>query len=541
VSQGDLIATIHNLLADGRFETIAEVLARRIQGVRNYAEWLAVQQALECLPDSSRLDHPRLAVMYATSLSCTRGVDALLEFGRVALAIHDGHAAELIRSKWAWALSRVQRHQEAIAEATRALPFLEGADLGFTHKVLAQAKFALHEPWENALESARALLTGRALGILMLDEGYFLDSLGHGEAARHIWVEALGLLEPDTYYLAWLRFNLGISSLRDSVGDAERHFLEMQALTRSKVSAGMRARAAQGLGTARCVKGEWVRAESAFRDAIRLAKEPMEQIDAHWGLAHTLRLANHQEEALEWYAKAAQIAGPQSWVNVDRALALLEIGQSHEAQKWLAHVGPLRGSDVWRASVLKGELARRTGDLETALELISSIPAISITAREEVERWPKLFSLLQEHGRTVPVPFECIVQTIVKVQALGVLRVEVNGRAVPIKPTGRIGELLVFLLEHDGTQTVERLIDAMFDQTTTADHERKRHAIWDSVKQLRLVLGWPQSVRALGGTYQLDPQVQWHYDARDARERGEVINNFLEGVYSAWIDEVRHP
>jgi DNA-binding SARP family transcriptional activator len=123
----------------------------------------------------------------------------------------------------------------------------------------------------------------------------------------------------------------------------------------------------------------------------------------------------------------------------------------------------------------------------------------------------------------------------VRVAALGVLRVTVNDRGVPIVPTGRVGELLVFLLEHGGIASLEVISEALYPDVT---HERARKSVWMLVKFLRTALGWDGAVIALRAAYQLDPNVTWQYDVREARAHGAVQGDFLAGVYSEWALEV---
>jgi diaminopimelate decarboxylase len=115
----------------------------------------------------------------------------------------------------------------------------------------------------------------------------------------------------------------------------------------------------------------------------------------------------------------------------------------------------------------------------------------------------------------------------------------VNGRAVTLAPAGRLAELLVFLLESDGTATLEAINTAFFpgavDRTA---YRRANKAVWKLVETLRHALGWNSSLIALGGAYQLDPNVTWQYDVAALRERGGTSKKFLEGVYSEWALEV---
>jgi tetratricopeptide (TPR) repeat protein len=540
VNQNDLTVTLQNLLEAQRFAALNEVLEQRLSSAQNVAEAIVIVRAIELIAAESIWSaHTVLVVAYARGLMQSRDFRRLLEFApRVLPNLIDEDAA-IVRSRHAWALTKIDQHTQAISELQVAIPDLKDVHLGIAHRVLAYAQFQLGQPWTEALERAKASLQHRELGLVLLDEGYFLDKLGEGEAARRTWTKALTLFEQDPFYLSWVRFNLGISSLRDLLPDAERHFLEMLTITRSKHAAGMRGNANRGLATARCVRGEWSRAEAAYREAINLAVEPTEWRESCWGMAHTLRLANRHREALEWYEKAMRHdPGGVSWVQVDRAHTLLELEFPDEAQRALKLTGPLHGADAWRAAIIRAELARRAGNSEQVVKELEIVPVESLTAREEVERWPEVFALTGLVGRATPRALERISGTVVSVQALGILRVEVNGFRMPIKPTGRVGELLVLLLERGKSESIDGLIDALYPDGQAREMNQKRKSLWELVKKLRDALGWPQSVRALGRAYELDPSVTWHYDVLEVRAKGSISSRFLEGVYSPWAREV---
>lgn len=142
---------------------------------------------------------------------------------------------------------------------------------------------------------------------------------------------------------------------------------------------------------------------------------------------------------------------------------------------------------------------------------------------------------LEASGRTAPQPLPYVAQTIVRVEARGALRVFVNARGVGIGAVGRVGELLVFLLEHGGSASTEVIGYALYPD---AGYERARKNLWALVKLLRRALGWEGSVLALRGAYQLDPSVTWEYDVSEARTRGNFKGEFLSGVYSEWALEI---
>jgi hypothetical protein len=175
------------------------------------------------------------------------------------------------------------------------------------------------------------------------------------------------------------------------------------------------------------------------------------------------------------------------------------------------------------------------------IEHLEGLPVSMVYVREEVAVWPELLAALNEMGRVAPVPLVILSRTTVDVRAAGVLRVEVNQQPVALPPTGRTAELLVYLLEHGGQATLERLMDALAPEATSKrERERARKALWNAVERLREALGWPGSVQALGSAYRLDPGVTWQYDMTEIRRNGsQTAALFMDGLYADWVLEVR--
>jgi hypothetical protein len=184
--------------------------------------------------------------------------------------------------------------------------------------------------------------------------------------------------------------------------------------------------------------------------------------------------------------------------------------------------------------VLKAEISRHLGQSAMALKHLQNLPLESLVMREEASCWPELMAMARQQQQAVPIPLTYLGQTVVQVRALGILKVEVNGRAVSIGPTSRVGELLVLLLEEGQEATVELLTDRLWPD----EPEAKLRALWQLVRQLRRAMGWPGSVVARGGAYGLDPAVHWQYDVDRLRTQKGSAPRFLEGVYSPWAQEV---
>jgi tetratricopeptide (TPR) repeat protein len=542
ISVADAVSTCEMLLIEERFEDMAKVLEVLMPQMQNIEQWHVLLAIYERVPTNVRFNSPVLATTYASVLAGNQLVSELLEYTAYALNIHHGLDGARLWLERAFALAQTGRWVEIQDGLTPMLSFLSGRQLGIAWRRLGRALFELGEPWEHAFSQARVFLTGRDLGFTRLEEGYCLSQRQRASEARDAWFEALPLFRSDAKMLAWVRYNLGIGALRDLDPEAERHFLEADRLTHNPQASVLRSAALSGLAGSRRVFGEWSRAESTYREALRLAADAHDRKESYFGLARTLRLAKQYIEALEVLEMALHDKTLEAHsLHVTRAKCFLALNQPNKARESLEQVGQVVSEyDRWLERIARAELARRDGHLDEAVTLLEGLPVHTLHAREEVRQWPQLFQLLEAAGKPVPVPLEYVQGTTVRVAALGVLRVTVNDRGVPIVPTGRVGELLVFLLEHGGVASLEVISEALYPDVT---HERARKSVWMLVKFLRTALGWDGAVIALRAAYQLDPNVTWQYDVREARAHGThgaVQGDFLEGVYSDWALEVGH-
>jgi tetratricopeptide (TPR) repeat protein len=479
--------------------------------------------------------------MYARALAMNTRNETLLEFSAEVLGRHGMAKAASIAVQRAGPLIELQSFEEARKTLEDAIPYLQGDLLGTAFSRLGLTLFHLGEPWQPAYERARTSLSGEELGRALLNEGYCLAQSGRGIDARNAWLEALPLFRSNPRLLAWVRYNLGISALRDLDPEAERYFLEADRLTRKPQAAGLRSQTLNGLGGSRRVLGEWSRAESCYREALRIATDAHDRKEAYLGLARTLRLARRHVEALEVLEFALHDETfEQTLLRVSHAMVFLALGQPERARDSLGRVGTLVSeSDKWLERIARAELARQDGQLDEAVSLLDGLPVASLHAREEAGAFPLLFNLLESAEKPVPAPLKYAGQTVVRVTARGVLEVRVNGRGVPIAPSGRVGEFLVYLLEQGGVASLEVIGDALYAGDLSApDHKRIRQTVWKLVKGLRDALGWQDSVRSLRGAYRLDPDAIWEYDVAEARALGRFDGPFLEGVYSDWALEV---
>jgi hypothetical protein len=343
-------------------------------------------------------------------------------------------------------------------------------------------------------------------------------------------------LEGDAYHLAWVRYSLGLSYLREIHPDAERQFLEAECLTRKKSARMFRSRALQGLGNFYRSKGDWRRAEKSYKEAIETAPDQDDLRVAWWSLGRSYRLQGQYPKALEAFHQSLHFYSPDhAPVRVDYAATLLAMGKPAEAGAALDQAKPIQGNQVWLYRILRAELARQAGNPAEALPLLADLPIASLVVREEAPCWPQLFELMAQSGLVAPQPLDYIAQMAVEIQALGALQVRVNGRPVAIASTSKVGELLVLLVEKGPEVSSETLIECLWPGQTL---KQKRKTLWQLASELRKALGWPDSIVALGRTYCLDRRTEWRYDVAQARKTGKARAGFMVGVYSAWALEI---
>ncbi len=523
------------LLEQGDFNRAMLVLERALPTIRTEEEWKQALELVERIPESNRIASVKIAFVYTHVLLQNHRIADTIEFSSQAASRFGFPQAAPIELERGGALVGLGRYVEARHVLEEAIPHLSGEFLGVGFSRLGLTLFNLKEPWSQAYQRARELLSGVELGKALLNEGYCLAQSGRSVEARNVWLEALPLFRSDPRMLAWLRYNLGISALRDLDPEAERHFLEADRLTRKPQAASIRAKVLSGLGGSRRAIGEWLRAEHAYRASLETARDAYDRRESYLGLARTLRLARRHIEALETLEFALQDDTLEMGaLRVSHAMVFLALSQPERARDSLGRVGALVSeSDKWLERIARAELARQDGQLDEAVSLLDGLPVASLHAREEVGAFPLLFGLLENAGLPVPASLQYATRTVVRVMAQGALRVTVNDRAVPIAPTERVGELLVFLLEHGGVATIDVIGAALY--TESLERKNVRRATWKLVNGLRDALGWADSVLALRGAYQLDPGAIWEYDIAEARASGVFNGEFMSGVYSEWV------
>jgi tetratricopeptide (TPR) repeat protein len=526
-----VLQALPNVIEAGAFGAARLNLELGVRVAQRRADFESLLKAIRRVPMTVVLEaeDDAWAVLFARLLSATSRCDELLVFSAAALERFPNSSVLAHR---AWALLQQRQYEPALVLIERCVHF--GLEIGLARRLRAQVLAALgRDGWREAFAQARRSLEGRALGLCLLEEGVWLAHDGDEQAALHCFSAALPRFDDDAHYRAWLTYNLGLLCLRSLLPETESYFLELQRLSTHPDAKPFEARALCGLGAYRRALGEWDRAESAYRRATTLAATDQDDLQQAWrGLGLTLRMRGLPRHAFDPLLRALQAQPAKPWVHVELAALHAQLGAYAEVNACLERAGTLSGEDFDRAQIVRAALKHRDGDHTGALEVLRELGPNRLWVREESSCFPELFALL---GPDAPAPLPRS-STTVEVHACGVLRVTVNGRTVPLGPTGRAGQLLVLLLEQpDHAQSSAYLLERIYGR----DSRGKAQALSAVARELRQALGWKESINAPRKAYRLDAAVIWRYDAQQKRARNEPIERFLEGVDAGWTDDVR--
>jgi tetratricopeptide (TPR) repeat protein len=415
----------------------------------------------------------------------------------------------------AWAYWREGQRQTAAT-------LLQGLDSGLAWRLRGEMSVG-QLGWERCFLTALQKLQGRALGICHMEFGnaYFL--MQNLTAAQTQYTLAYHLLQKDRHYAAWLKYNLGVVALELGLPEAESHLFEVFGLSQHPEASHFEARAWAGLGAVRRSHGEWSRAVYAYQKAVEKSHELDDRLDALCGLAQTWRCAGEINHALNALHEAIDLDNGEKTnkIRVLLAAAHLQRSELGEAKKWLGGITTPTGETALRLVVVQAELERlATGQIPNT---IAQLPLERRCIQDEMRCLPQLFAA----NPKPPKPMQ------VQVRALGTLEVRVAGRLTWLKPTSRAAELLVFLLEHAGNASSERICAALYPNNNNQRNAEKN--LWVIAQQLRDALGWAESIKNTGKAYSLDSKIVKHYDAKRKKDKSRL----LEGVYRDWLEEIR--
>lgn len=520
--------SLEGLLENNRTEAAISLIKSQFDRCQTYHQAEQLLGLLDKLP-ADFAQQPAAQQIYLQTLCRARKPRRILEWFE-----QNGGSGSLLVYR-AWALVRENHYAEALQllEAVRGEPTL---DWGIFYRSKGEALFWLGEShWQEVLEQARPHLKGAALGRMLVDLGGFLNARDQRAAARVCWAEALGYLEDDPYYLAWIHNSIGYSLLKDQPVQAERHLLEAVRISKKDGAKAFRSKAQAGLGAVRRGLGEWERALYCYQQAYKAVGDGKDRQLALWGWGHTLRLMGRVEEGLARLNQALQLNPREVWIEADLAAAYLMLGESQRLEESLPRLWAYqqaqqlgeRGRIV--RQILEAEVARRAGDVEQAQQQLAGLERHNLWVQEELGCFPMLARLVDA------LPEAASRRYRVEVKPFGRLEVRVNGRPVLLPAVSKAGELLVFLLANGREASLEVLLDRLADP----NNKNPRKALWEVIEKLRQALGWKDSLRSCGGVYALDPQTEWLCSLEPPLSHDGQLQEFMPGYYNEWIAEWR--
>jgi tetratricopeptide (TPR) repeat protein len=526
----DLRQSINALLASNNQTMTFLTLQQSIRAASSYQELQGLADLMLKVPQPWWQQSATWASLGARILCQAGNPQALNDFLQ-PLAMEELEVYHL------WVLQQNNQISMALERAKTILESeLPEFEQGLYWRIQGNLLFEAHQSgWLEAFSNAKKYLTGLSLGRALIDEGHCLEMQNEHLEARVCWEEALALLEHDLWHAARLHYNLGLSCARDRSAEAEQHFLHLERLTNRAEVQDFKSRAWVGLGLARRALGEYDRAVFAYEQAILFGVSKDDQRQAHRGLGHTWRLKKQFSSALKEFEKARLCSPEATWLYADSAATHLQRGDLRRAKAALSKTVDLHGERLERATIIKAEIARLEGNANAAILGLKQIKMQSLWAREEAMCFPELFALGSIMKLEVPKPI-VTPKTRVDVHVLGAMQVLVNGRRVPMKPTGRVAEVLALLLYHNKHMALDQMLEALY-KSTHASRNKDRKTLWVIIKQLRKVLGWQESVLSLGSAYALCEQTEWVVHPNNLN-RVKTIERYLDGIHSDWALEI---
>jgi Tetratricopeptide repeat len=525
------IESLEILLTNKDWVTALRTFCHAFEKAKTLHEFVALAKLLKYVPVALRSQQEWIDI--SLQIACNgREPQLILELQSDFVAEMRQHTT----AYFAWAYRKLERYDDAL----NMLKNLETAiNPGLAWRIHGECLAALkREGWHESFTRAVSFLTGRSLGICHMEYGSCCFLHQQLTTAQTQYNQAYALLKHDPYYAAWIKYNLGLVTLELGLPEAEQHFYTVQDLSNRVDAKAFRSRAWSGIGAVRRSQGQWNRAIFAYERGLQYVNKENDSDDriaAMCGLGHTYRCEGQLNAALDLFWEALDRAEETDKIRILIAATSLQRGDIQETQKQLALLEnqSQNGEAKIRLSLLNAELARRQNRRTQALEHLQEIDPKRLCVLEERHCFPELFAFAEHHGWGFSSPPN---QTplLVNVQALGVLRVEVNQQSIHLKSTSKVAELLVYLLEQHGHASTESITNALYPEKNNA--RRTGQALWALAKQLREALGWEDSLQDKGKAYALGQDgVIWDYDAAKQKNKSRL----LEGVYSNWIQNIR--
>jgi tetratricopeptide (TPR) repeat protein len=500
VTISELQESLKSLLETDRPEMALRTVQRFANDTQDQYAWIELRECLEVTLGVATLCNEPWVSLYARILRGCRDANSILGIGHK----RNLPTNPMLQLERVWALIHTEANKQAQPLLEQIMPLLEGNALGLAYRLQATLRFGQQQDWQQSWRGVRQHMTGRPLGIALLDEANHHELSGNNLRCREVIIEAMPLFTTDTFHLAWALHTLGMSHLREMQFEAaEIALLEAERLTRKKRGRGFRARALSGIASLRRQQGDLKLAESQYRIAARIAGEPDDLLEALWGVGHCLRLQVQPVRALEQFERALRVNITSNWIHVHRALAHLMLQQTHQAETAIRQAGVVLGATRQRLMVAQAELARLEGNTELAREFLADLPVHGISAKEECLLFPALFALLEVTQQPQAAPV--LKRHEIELRHCGIL---INGRLVPMQADSKVAQLLRLLL-NTGELNTPTLAARLWPESLEDAARRKRKQVWRVVRDAQELLGWRSSIVLTDGGYQLDPEAKW--------------------------------
>lgn len=537
--------TIQALLQAGREDRAIEIVLLAASKIRKAADWLSLKILLETqFHPQLRFGHPILAPLYARALVGCYELSGLEDFLRQALAQHRNNAAISAKLQLEQAFLKIvaTAYVAAVKQLNQILPQLLGIDKGLGLARLGMAKSSLgHSDWLLPFIEMRQYLSGRVLGIQLVNEAAQHSQHGDSKKAQDVIQEALPYLVQDTYSYANAQTTLGLTYLKQCSPKALEHFQIAERMTRSKQYQKLHAHIIKCMAAHARVFSDWERALELYKRVIAVASKTASadlaaRDEALLNTGRTLRLQGKPHLALG-YLEQTLLYYPlgQSGVLVEQAAAYLQLGNIATAKALLQAATQPRAEDKLLKHILSAEALRQQGNLSAMLGELAQVDMTSALAREEATQWQALWEAAAAHGLVVPQPIFVPRKVVVHLQNLGVPKVLWKNQEIHLTP--RCLELLALLSWHDGIYPVQDCVIALYGSLEPENLDKFEQVL----KGVRKAFALRTVVVRYKKNLQLLNQLLWIDDAKRVLDGKKVQKRgvYLQGQKREWIMKVR--
>jgi tetratricopeptide (TPR) repeat protein len=464
----NLQPTLEILIQEQRWDELATIFENCQLKVSKQQDWKDCLAELDKIPASILETHSTLVVVYARALINNILEPETLEFIEKVLPALPPTQKDLMWVEYALALANTGQERKAFDGLTAVLPRLEGIALGVALRRLGRCACVLQLEWKSYFSQSLIIFAEhkRMWGITRFEEGCCYNREKDYNQAQFLFLEALTNFHNDSHSTTWIYYTLGITVMKN--GDfiqSGKYLTTAVRLSEHKDAAKLIGTAFLGLASLRRIKGEWVRAEQVYQDALKCATENWDRQRLEIGYLKCLRLRGDLEEAHKRAAAACQEFPNSDALRVAKAAVLAVKRCWKQAQTELEGLNLLRleDSDQSLYALVRGELCRHAGDLVGMQAALEGINLDALQVREEIRAFPQLFAELGRIHHRLFTPLEVIPLTV-EVMAEGTVQVRVSQEPIALPAKGRAAQLLIWLLEQPNKSgTMKDMIEELFE------------------------------------------------------------------------------